>query len=65
MIAAVPQTFRLPVQGSGTNVSVNLRKEFRDLFGIEKGDTLILRYDPASSPPLIVVDIEKAPPKPE
>ena len=63
MIAAVPQTWRLPVQKSGTNATVNLLKEIRDLFGIKKGDALILRYDPASDPPLIIVDIEKAPAK--
>ena len=59
MIAAVPQEWRVPVQQSGTNTPINLPAEMRRLFGIEKGDILVLRYDPASKTPLIVVDIEK------
>ena len=59
MITPVTQEFRLPVQQSGTNYSVNLRERLRRLFGIEKGDVLILCYDPASKAPLIVADIEK------
>lgn len=59
MIAVTTQEWRVPVQQSGTNNTINLPAEMRRLFGIEKGDILVLRYDPTGNPPLVVVDIEK------
>lgn len=64
MIAAVPQTFHLPVQKSktGTNWTVSLPDKLRGLFGIEKGDVLVVVADPNSATPLVVVDIKKPEP---
>ena len=64
MLILQPQEFRLPIQQSGTNVTVSLPADLRRLFGMEKGDTLILRYDPAAASPLLIVDLEKAPASP-
>lgn len=60
MITAVTQTFRLPVQQSGTNYSINLPVELRGLFGIEKSDVLMFVADPNAETPLVVAEIQKA-----
>lgn len=60
MIQAQPQTFFVPVQQSGTNVSINLPKEVRGLFGIEGGDVLVIVADPNAETPLVVAEIQKA-----
>lgn len=50
----------MPVQASGSNVFVNLPVEVRNLYGIKKGDMLVLVVDPTSTTPLVISDIEKA-----
>ena len=50
----------MPVQASGSNVFVNLPVEVRNLYGIKKGDMLVLVVDPTSATPLVISDIEKA-----
>lgn len=52
----------MPVQASGSNVFVNLPVEVRNLYGIKKGDMLVLVVDPTSATPLVISDIEKASP---
>jgi bifunctional DNA-binding transcriptional regulator/antitoxin component of YhaV-PrlF toxin-antitoxin module len=58
-IKPVIQSFFVPVQQSGTNVSINLPVELRGLFGIEKGDILMFVANPNADTPLVVAEIQK------
>jgi hypothetical protein len=62
MIEPQKKIYRMPVQASGSNVFVNLPVEVRNLYGIKKGDMLVLVVDPTSATPLVISDIEKASP---